>query len=179
MTLDKTWFNALVNDDGSNALGTVWNKERIAELLASIDAIQQQCCLLSTSVNLSWGTGVWAKVGFGTEHFDPKNMHAANDTEIWLPAGTYQIDAQCTWPESTAGMRGMHLAFNDVNVMSPPGYQFIQPFTSGLGIGVNHRLTTLYLAPVPQRMSVHLYQNSGIAQVIPATGVSVGVFRIS
>jgi len=38
MALDRTWFNALVDDDGSNTVGTVWNKAQIAALLDSVDA---------------------------------------------------------------------------------------------------------------------------------------------
>ena len=38
MAVDRTWWNALVDDDGSDELGTKWNKARIAELLNSVDA---------------------------------------------------------------------------------------------------------------------------------------------
>lgn len=37
MALDRTWYNALVDDDGSNAVGTVWNKFQIDALLDSVD----------------------------------------------------------------------------------------------------------------------------------------------
>jgi len=37
MALDRTWFNALVDDDGSNTVGTVWNKAQIDALLDSVD----------------------------------------------------------------------------------------------------------------------------------------------
>ena len=180
MTLDKTWYNALVNDDGSNALGTVWNKERIAELLATVDAIQEQCCQLTTSLALSWGTGVWAKVGFQVENFDPKNMHAANDTEVWMPGpGTYNIQARVTWPESNVGWRGMQLVANDITILTPPGYLFTQPQVTGLGVGTMQQLSVLYYAAAMTRLSLHLFQNSGAPQVIPVGLVSLGVFRIS
>lgn len=39
MPLDRTWFNNLVDDDGSNQVGTVWNKAQIKLLLDSIDAV--------------------------------------------------------------------------------------------------------------------------------------------
>lgn len=35
--LDRTWFNALVDDDGSGSLGTIWNKTQIDGLLDTID----------------------------------------------------------------------------------------------------------------------------------------------
>lgn len=38
MALDRAWFNALIDDDGSNTVGTVWNKPQIDALLDSVDA---------------------------------------------------------------------------------------------------------------------------------------------
>lgn len=36
--LDRTWYNTLVDDDGSGNVGTVWNKAAVNSLLASVDA---------------------------------------------------------------------------------------------------------------------------------------------
>ena len=36
--LDRTWFNTLVDDDGSGNTGTVWNKAAVDALLDSVDA---------------------------------------------------------------------------------------------------------------------------------------------
>ena len=36
--LDRTWYNALVDDDGSGNTGTVWNKTQVDGLLDSVDA---------------------------------------------------------------------------------------------------------------------------------------------
>jgi len=38
MALDRAWFDALVDDDGSNTVGSVWNKTQIDALLDSVDA---------------------------------------------------------------------------------------------------------------------------------------------
>ena len=38
MALDRTWYNALVDDDGTDTVGTVWGKDDIKNLLDSIDA---------------------------------------------------------------------------------------------------------------------------------------------
>jgi hypothetical protein len=37
MPLDRTWYNALVDDNGTNTVGTVWNKSQINLQLNSID----------------------------------------------------------------------------------------------------------------------------------------------
>ena len=36
--LDRTWYNTLVDDDGSGTTGTVWNKTAVDSLLDSVDA---------------------------------------------------------------------------------------------------------------------------------------------
>jgi hypothetical protein len=38
MTLDRTWYNALVDDAGTGTTGTVWNKAQINNFIASIDS---------------------------------------------------------------------------------------------------------------------------------------------
>jgi len=38
MPVDRTWFNSLVDDDGSNTVGTLWNKAAVDGLLDSVDA---------------------------------------------------------------------------------------------------------------------------------------------
>jgi len=38
MALDRTWYNTLVNDDGSGLTGSVWDKEDVNQLMNAIDA---------------------------------------------------------------------------------------------------------------------------------------------
>jgi hypothetical protein len=40
MAIDRTWWNNLVDDDGSGNVGTVWNKNTIKGLLDAIDGMQ-------------------------------------------------------------------------------------------------------------------------------------------
>lgn len=187
MALDRSWYNTLVDDDGSGLVGSVWDKADVDALMDAVDAeiarqdtAKTQACTLSNSVAFAWGSGVWAKVQFGTEGFDPLNMHAPNDTEIWMPGpGAYDIRAQCTWPESNVGWRGMQLTINDSVLMFPPGYSFVQPVVNGLGVGVLQLLSTLYYVPTAsQRLSMQLYQSSGTPQSLVAGSISLGVHRI-
>jgi hypothetical protein len=39
MPISRTWWNNLVDDDGSGNVGTIWNKATIAGLLDAIDAM--------------------------------------------------------------------------------------------------------------------------------------------
>lgn len=38
MAMSRTWYNTLVDDDGSNTVGTVWNKTQINAFINTIDA---------------------------------------------------------------------------------------------------------------------------------------------
>jgi hypothetical protein len=38
MPLDRTWYNTLVDDDGSGLTGSIWDKEDVNQLMNSIDA---------------------------------------------------------------------------------------------------------------------------------------------
>lgn len=179
MTLNRAWFNALVDDNGTNTVGTVWNKTQIDGLLNTIDQVHQNTCKLSNSIAQPWGSGAWASMGWGTEHFDPNPMHNGNETVIYLQGPAfYYVDAQCIWPESTAGYRGMGFLL-DAAVLGPPGYQFVPPFASGLGVGVTHRLTTLVQATTLHTLELQLYQNSGVSQTLAIGTVCINVFRIS
>ena len=37
MALDRAWYNALVDDDGSNTVGTVWGKDDVDALMDVVD----------------------------------------------------------------------------------------------------------------------------------------------
>lgn len=49
MPLDRTWYDTLVDDDGSNLIGTLWNKAAVDSLMDAIDAYLTDVPLLSTS----------------------------------------------------------------------------------------------------------------------------------
>ena len=47
MALDRTWYNTLVDDDGSNTVGTVWGKDDVDALMDAVDA--------SLAAPMNWG----------------------------------------------------------------------------------------------------------------------------
>lgn len=73
MAIDRTWWNNLVDDDGSGLKGTVWNKATIKGLLDAIDAMPTGLSsgTFSIIMNTPAGgegiyttrAGIWAKVG--------------------------------------------------------------------------------------------------------------------
>ena len=59
MALDRTWYNTLVDDDGSNTVGTIWNKAAVDSLLDSVDAELVDSIVNSstTGVDNAWTPG--------------------------------------------------------------------------------------------------------------------------
>jgi len=60
MAIDRGPWNALVDDDGSNLVGTVWNKDKIKTvLLDPIDAIGQWVDVPFDAANFTASSGTW------------------------------------------------------------------------------------------------------------------------
>ena len=74
MALDRTWWNNLVDDDGSNTVGTVWNKTQIKALLDSVD------------VALVGVSGPWVDVAYSAGNF---SILAGSGT--WTVASGHQL----------------------------------------------------------------------------------------
>lgn len=78
MPLDRTWYNSLIDDDGSNTVGSIWNKASVDSLMDAVDADK---AVLSPYVNLA-PSGVLA-------NYDPPGGAAAL---VWIlspAAGSY------------------------------------------------------------------------------------------
>jgi hypothetical protein len=60
MALNRAWYDALVDDDGSNSIGTVWGKDDIKNLLDSVDAEILRMDAQRTPFNCQITTAEWA-----------------------------------------------------------------------------------------------------------------------
>ena len=60
MPLDRTWYNTLVDDDGSNTVGTPWNKAAVDALMDAVDAALIETLLASTATGAqhNWAPGL-------------------------------------------------------------------------------------------------------------------------
>jgi hypothetical protein len=66
MSISRTHYNALVDDDGSNTVGTVWSKARVGDLLDDVDAfVTNWVSYTPTLTNVTLGNGTltakWAR----------------------------------------------------------------------------------------------------------------------
>lgn len=182
MALDRTWFNALIDDDGTGMTGSVWDKADIANLLNSVDselaridaAANKPICIVANSIIQPWGSGVWANVPFGNDIYDPYNLHTPGDYFIYLPkSGVYLVNAVVGWPANANGNRG---------IVAQANGSFNFPFqclekSSAAFVG---RLTALVqIVNTSSYLTLQLYQDSGVSLDIGAGLIRFEVYPIA
>jgi hypothetical protein len=79
MALDRTWYNTLVDDDGSNTVGSVWNKASVDSLMDATDA---EVARLETT-KAALGAGVYLPLTGINNDYNPAG---AATTTVWLLA---------------------------------------------------------------------------------------------
>jgi hypothetical protein len=121
MALDRTWYNALVDDDGSNTVGTVWGKDDIKNLLDSIDAILTAHCLVRLSVAVNVANATWSAVPFDIVDADPSGLWVGGGQVRVKAAGTYGVIANVQWAGGAGGTtRYMQLTVNGALTPATP-----------------------------------------------------------
>jgi hypothetical protein len=122
MALDRTWYNALVDDDGSNAVGTVWNKTQIDNLLDSVDAIHNAHCLVRASAAYPLASGTWAMLSFDVVDSDPFGMRISATSHRVPATGIYGVSAYIQMDANATGLRYIAVSRNGAPFPNyPPG----------------------------------------------------------
>jgi hypothetical protein len=107
MALNRAWYNALVDDDGSNTVGTVWGKDDIKNLLDSVDL---EIARLD-SKKTTWTPTITTDGG--------SNVVQAGTTSV---QAEYAINGdQLFWHLAVVGMV-IPVATGYLRVAAPPGY---------------------------------------------------------
>jgi len=87
MALDRTWYNALVDDNGTNTTGTLVNKAFIDAIYDDVDAALAN---LVVSGTLSVG-GSTATFGSGTAQWVMSGLGGGSDTYLTGRSGTQKF----------------------------------------------------------------------------------------
>lgn len=170
MAIDRTWYNTLVDDDGSNTVGSVWAKASVDTLINISDAefakhtgvggsaytASPQSIASGAIVQLAaaaWGGWHWQTAGFW------------NSGGFWqIPSGyggIYFVRVACVWPPNVTGLRACYIYKN--------GVLWSKEFAPAYDIGGNGPTTaTTVLAPcnAGDTFTFHLYQSSGVPQTL-------------
>jgi len=156
--LDRTWYNTLVDDDGSNTVGSVWDKADVNALMTAVDTeVNRVCVQLTTGAVQSVAGGGILNPTWDAEEFDSHNIHTGTLPYIVIPkAGIYQLGAVIYWDTvNGTGRRGV--TFNVNSGLYPPVYHYV---TSSVYGTYNH---VSLLASLPQNATVmvQLLNDSG------------------
>lgn len=185
MALDRTWYNTLVDDDGSGLTGSVWDKADVDSLMDAIDAEFARLhpaagvigCILSNSIAQPFGSGVWANMPWGSELYDPHGMHAPNDSLVTFPAaGVYRCNAVIPWEPNVTGVRYLTFIHNAAVAFPNPGLPSEMPAANGSLIQKLNACVVVTAAG--QYVAVQMHQTSGITLTFAANGARFEVFKI-
>jgi hypothetical protein len=119
MPLDRTWYNTLVDDDGSGLTGSVWDKADVNSLMTAIDA--HPVCLATTSAQQTITPGVWTSVNFqGAPENSPPMWTPANAHIVTVPRpGHYYVNGCVYWSPGAAGVRSLRILYQGADVLLP------------------------------------------------------------
>jgi hypothetical protein len=164
--LSRLWYDTLVDDDGTNTVGTIWNKASVDSLMDAVDVeTHRPVCQLKVGSAIALGPGAVGSPGWDTEEIDTHNMHTGSLPTLTVPkTGLYQMGLTILWDGgNTAGRRAATFIVNGANY--PPAWS-----TSGLGsvYGLTLQLTVLVSIVGGGSIAVNLFNDSAAtAQILP------------
>jgi len=148
MALNRAWYTALVDDDGTDTVGTVWGKDDIKNLLDSVDV---EIARIDTSVSgLSNGGQVYATANqavgsgfvipnFAGVDFNGTPAYVLGASQFKIPSGAgglYLVSYFVTFAARAGGYSGALLQHNAVNK-----YQMFVASSAAAGVGATLTMT--------------------------------------
>jgi hypothetical protein len=149
MPLDRTWYNTLVDDDGSGLTGSVWDKADVNALMNTVDAMSVACAVSYAGGYTIPVSGLLTPIGFTTKDYDPLNMYNPGGFYITVPStGLWLVTATIRWAPGPLGHRNCTpLSYPSAGWLYTPTYclghggvpphnQLVQPIFLGAGASV-------------------------------------------
>jgi hypothetical protein len=167
MALDRTWYNSLVDDDGSGLTGSVWDKADVNALMTAVDneLAPDTCSITAVSRQTTVTSGVWTALEFDTVGWQSKaGMFVPPGNLITIKTtGYYLITGAVNFPQGT-GVRGLSLYVNGAAAAGLPGQQLLRGATSATYNVIN--LAALALLSANDYAQLAAYQDTGAPIVI-------------
>lgn len=111
MPIEKPWFTAWVDDDGSGNVGTIWNKAEIAKLINGLDA-SLHCVGQYSPADTAIAAG-WSIPNIYGLDIDQPPGGGSTPGRITIPAGgggLYQVNASIVFAAAASGtLRGVQI----------------------------------------------------------------------
>jgi hypothetical protein len=168
MALDRTWYHALVDDDGSNTVGSVWGKDDIANLLNSVDAelgrldtVRMVSLARAAGNPQSLTNGVWNFLAFDSIIWNAGFTFTAGQDSVTAPvAGLYLVTASAFISANATGSRQLRFYVNRSPTTGRAGQDIIAPGGSLPTLLQSNGVLSLGAG---ESVQVVVYQDSGVA----------------
>jgi hypothetical protein len=164
MALDRTWYNSLVDDDGSGLTGSVWDKADVDSLMDAIDA---EFARIDGSLSMPFvhvrrnalqpaAPNTWTPIAFDVEVSDSHGMWSPGSPAlVTIPqTGCYSLHGSITFELSASGCRFASFQVNGLQIC--PNI-LLNP-TTGFVTIVHHQ--TIALLTAGQTLQFLAYQTS-------------------
>jgi hypothetical protein len=87
-TISRTAYNLLINDDGSNTVGSVWDKQDVDDLLDAIDALLAGALSIVGPLTVTaFGTHAFSAAGTGAQMLKVRNTTAGTGNYAGIDLG--------------------------------------------------------------------------------------------
>jgi hypothetical protein len=161
MALDRTWFNELVDDDGSNTVGSVWNKYQIQRLLDSVD----------TELAKLIRTGAWTPILTGVGGGSGQTYYQQSGT--WHRAGT-EVHAYAYVQIALKGTMSGDLALAGLPFLhSPPTGAFAVSTVWASGLVGSWSYLVAHSGPTTGGLKLMGNKTPGVATSTPLTAADL------
>lgn len=178
MPLDRSWVNSLVDDDGSNTVGEVWNKADVQHIYDDVDKLQHYCELARVSLH-DINPNSWFGIYWDYEVSDPSGFITVPTTGITPPVDAwYLVSALVQWAPG-AGGRGIALwvagALDGGEIWESAAGVTV----GGVPRGLTQTITRIVHLSPSRALEVRVYHDVGAVLQLQPSGTRVAVTRVS
>jgi hypothetical protein len=165
MALDRTWYNTLVDDDGSGLTGSVWDKADVDSLMDAVDAeiarfdTHHYCELYSGNL-LAIAHAVWTTIQFSAAGSNNFGMWSSgNPGYVTIPvAGIYLVTGGVAYAPNGAGSRMISIWKNNL-VLTPLEIKAAHPSSNT----TVHTVNLIQPLGAGDAIQLTTYQDSGVS----------------
>jgi hypothetical protein len=179
VAIDRTPYNALVDDDGSNTVGTLWTKAKVASVLldpidAAIATVGISCRATNASGTLSVASATVVPVTFATEAFDMAavgwSAHdlAVNPSRLTAPfTGKYLVVGGIAWSAQAINSGTFVLCRLARNGVFIPGARAYYPIISSFATnGMSQAVSAVIDLASTQYVTIEAYHDAAGAYTL-------------
>lgn len=181
MALDRTWVNGLVDDDGSNTVGEVWNKADVVHIYDDVDKQLHYCELARITPQLV-SPNTWSALYWDYQVSDPHGMLTPPSSAV-IPrvAGWYLVTALVQWAPGT-GNRGLALYLTNSLDGGEMWHPALNLTIAGVGLtrGLTQTLTRVVPSGPTGTIDIRVYHDVPAAnQTVEQYGTRLAIRRVS